>query len=360
MVRWSERGRQCQSRSRAFCYAARVKLVELGRIMGLLSRISRGRRADEAPDEERRTPGGVLYDLYLPERERRGAVVAVHGVTLRGGRDQRLVHFARSLARSQIACAVPTLPALGSCRLAASDLDAVEEVTLALAEESGERPGLRRSAPPLPGLVGFSYGGSYCLIAAARASLAARVRFVLSFGAYWSLEEVVAGYAEEQRQEPAGATAWDDRIYLHLVLAEQLGDELLLPGELREQVRDLLRRYCSEASPEEKRRFHDEKLRTLELAPALQRFDRATLRALSPAGQLGGLRCPASLIHDAHDSVVPRAQAEKLHAELQRSGEPERSRLLVTPLLSHVDLGSLLRVGQVGHLLAALAPLIES
>ena len=333
-----------------------MKLSELGRLMSLLSRIGRGPRdGGSAPAgvherADQHTASGALYDLYLPAREPRGAVVAVHGVTLRGGRDPRLVHFARSLARSQVACAVPTLPGLGSCLLAAGDLPVLEEVTLALAEETGQRPGL----------VGFSYGGSYCLVAAGRAKIADKVRFVLTFGAYASLEEVIAGYAEEQRQEPAGASAWDDRIYLHLVLVQQLEQELGLPEELRRQVQALLRRYCSEASAEEKRRFYDEKLRPLELVgAALRSLDRDTLRALSPAGQLAALRCRVSLIHDAHDGVVPPAQAGKLHAELQQAGDPGRSRLLVTPLLSHVDLGSLLHVGQVGRLLAALAPLIE-
>jgi pimeloyl-ACP methyl ester carboxylesterase len=331
-----------------------VRLADLARLMGLLSRISQGPRSTDRPaglrEQLEKTSSGAGYDLYLPAGEPRAAVVAVHGVTAQGARDARLIHFARSLARAQVACAVPTLPGLSGCRWEAADLDVLEKVALALEVAVGQRPGL----------VGFSYGGSYCLVAAGRTDLAPRIRFVLTFGAYCSLEEVFAGYLEQERLEPESERDWDDRIYLHLVLAAQLEEALSLPAELRHRVHDLLHRYCDRATAEEKRRFFDHELRSLDLvSTAIASLDRPTLRALSPAGQLAGLRCPVSLIHDQHDSVVPPAQAEKLREEL-RVGSNVLTRLLITPLLSHVDLGALLHPGRVARLVAALAPLVES
>jgi pimeloyl-ACP methyl ester carboxylesterase len=330
-----------------------MKLTQTLQTLQILSRIAQAPRADAGPDpavlEERdlRAPRtGLAYDDYRPRGRTAGAVIALHGVTVQGRRDARLVHFARSLARSGVACAVPSLGGLSDCRFRAEDLDELEELIALAAERAGERVGL----------IGFSYGGSYAVVTAARAAVAERVRFVLAFGPYHSLDELFAWYHETDPVEPASEPAWDNRIYLHLVLAHQLGATLGLPEPLRGEVRALLGRFCHDASAEEKRRFFEERLRSLGLvAEGLRRRDRVLLDALSPAGKLAPLRCPVSVIHDLHDTIVPPGQGERLHAELCRLDRPERFRLLVTPLLSHVDLSALRRLGDIKRLVSTLS-----
>ncbi len=179
---------------------------------------------------------------------------------------------------------------------------------------------------------------------------------MLAFGPYHSLAALFDWYLESEASEPGSEPDWDNRIYLHLVLAHQLGEVLALPAPLRDEARGLLSRYCHDATAEEKRRFFEEQLRPLGLvAEAHRRGDPALLAALSPAGALGPLRCPASVVHDLHDTIVPPREGERLYAELCRLERPERFRLLVTPLLSHVDLSALRRLGDVKRLVSTLS-----
>src|SRR5512142_1254561 len=80
---------------------------------------------DPAVEEARDLGSGAgRYDTYAPRgKSPRATVVAVHGVTVHGARDPRLVHFARSLALSRTVCYVPTLTGLSSCRLLRTDLE---------------------------------------------------------------------------------------------------------------------------------------------------------------------------------------------------------------------------------------------
>lgn len=333
--------------------ASGMKLTQTMQTLQILSRIAQGPREGAGPDpgvlEERalRAPRtGLVYDDYRPRGRCLGAVIALHGVTVQGRHDARLVHFARSLARSGVACAVPSLGGLSTCRFRAEDLDEIGELIALAAERAGERVGL----------IGFSYGGSYAVVTAARAAVAERVRFVLAFGPYHSLPALFDWYLESDPVEPAAEAEWDNRIYLHLVLAHQLAAELGLPESLRAEVGALLGRFCHDATAEEKLRFFEQRLRPLGLvAEAHRRADRTLLDALSPAGKLAPLRCPASVVHDLHDTMVPPREGERLHAELCRLERPERFRLLVTPLLSHVDLSALRRLGDVKRLISTLS-----
>lgn len=334
-----------------------MKLGDIARVTALLSRLSRppSAKPDARVTEQRDLRGtdGTLYDLYRPAKGRtvRGVVLALHGLTRSGQRDARLVHFARQLAVSGVICATPRLPGLAACRFWGSDIDALVDVIDAVAQQTGQRCGV----------IGFSCGGSYALVAAADPRVAERVRFVLSFGAYHSLRTLFEGFLAESERVPANEAEWDEHIFLRLVIADQHGEELGLSSELRSAIDDLLGRYCHDSSRDEKHAFYQRELVGLDLLPlGLARLTPETLAALSPAGRLEGLQGTVSLIHDTADPLIPPAQAEALHAELKVLPDPERFHLLITPLVSHVDLGNLLRFGELRRFYSVLSPVLQS
>jgi acetyl esterase/lipase len=332
-----------------------MRIRNIARLTTLFARLAAAPR--EAPHprvEERldeRAPRGTRLDLYAdrggpPE----ATFVAVHGMTIRGARDHRLVHFARCLARSGIACAVPTLDGLAGGLHDPADIDRLADAIEAAAG----------SAQGRVGLVGFSTGASYALVAAARPDVAPRVSFVLSFGAYHDLESCYRSFEATRIDEAKDDQVWDDLYYLHLLLAFQGGDALGLSGGERAEIEDHLGRACSGSTIAEKRAFFDRRLRALDLtARARSLLDPEVGRRLSPAGKLGGLRCPVSLIHDEADTLVPSEQSVRIDEELRVSAPDLRRRLLVTGLLSHVDLRRL-RLGELSRLYAALEPVFES
>lgn len=348
-----------------------MKLSVAARLTRLLLHLSRFSPHRPPGVEERRDlsiPGtSAHYDLYSPRKGSRQTIVALHGLTVHGGRDRRLEFFARCLARSGATCIVPTLPGLAACSLEPDDIDVLRRLVEAHTAAAGAGMGI----------IGFSYGGSYALVAASLEEIATRVRFVLTFGAYHSLDTLSDWYLARDDVAPATEDEWDNLIYLHLVLAYQLREKLPQCGALKPQVRSLLERYCSQASAQEKRAFYETYLKPLEVVRAAAPLrDPAVHAALSPAGKLEGLACPVGLIHDPTDSIVPPEHAALLLAELEKAGREAcpggtgrhgagrdgleaRHRCLVTPLLSHVDLASVLDVGQLRALLATLTPLVE-
>lgn len=332
-----------------------MRLSDAAALTTLLARLSRppSNRPERNVREHHacRTPEGVEFDLYRPAHEPRTSVVALHGVTVNSRHDPRLVHFARSLAATGIACIVPTVSQLSSCRWSLDDLDEIESV-----HREAMALGL-----PRPGIIGFSYGASYGLVAAARPSIADNVSFVLAFGACHSFVDLFDYYVEMADDEPRTQAARDDLIYLHAVLAKGLRGKVELPSGLDDEVDAILKRYCHEATAAEKQRLFDDRLKGLGL-PRLGagQWDRAVLEGLSPKGRMAGITCPVSLLHDSHDTIVPPEHSRRIHAELVGSA-PERShRLLVTPLLSHVTLADAIRLADVTKLFRALGPVVTS
>lgn len=336
-----------------------MTLADLFRLSVLLSRLSRGPSAaaapgvEELPDQPLSGDRPGRFDLYLPAGgTARAAVVAVHGITAQGRKEPRLVHFARCLARSGVACAVPTLPAMSACLTDPADLDVLEQVTLATAARADRRPGL----------VGFSYGAAFSLVVAARPAMADVLRFVIAIGAYHDLGDLHSIYAAAaDRGAPTGEQL-DDHIYMHLVVALGMLDGLSLPPGGAQRLRRLYADYChGGATLDEKRAAYRELLWPRDLPYRnLRRHDAATLDALSPAGKLAAVTCPVRLIHDSRDELVPPRHAEAILAELRRGEAGDHHSLLITSLLSHVELSGLVRLDQVARLFAALAPIIEA
>jgi len=210
------------------------------------------------------------------------------------------------------------------------------------------------------GLIGFSFGGSYALIVAGRPEVSKHIQWVITFGAYHNLEHVFEEYLANLDSKSHSDTEWDDAIYQRLVFLYGHRDTIAFSPEVWQEMEILLRRYCCEASIEEKRRFYDRHLHNLDIAGVIRRsLEPAVLKKLSPAGNMSSLKCPVTLIHDRHDNVVPPVQAERLLSELQTLHGANCCRLVMTSLLSHVSPSDLLKVHEIVQLAHALAPLVE-
>ena len=209
-------------------------LKHIPRTSLLLARLARGpsSRADQAKKidrvEEHTTVSGASFDLYLPKGRPRAAVVAVHGASLRGKRDTRLIHFGRCLRESGVVCAIPELPRLSQLQVSPSDVDAIVETSLALHEEVG--------LPVV--LIGFSWGASFSLIAATRSRLKKTLRMVIAIGAYHRLTDLFDFYSDTRYSTPHTEEHWDNLIYLHLVIAHQQREALQLSADLQARIVD--------------------------------------------------------------------------------------------------------------------------
>lgn len=328
-----------------------MKLWDYARLARLFSRLGRpetGRKLEQRLGEQSdlKSANGISYDLYESKGTCRQRFIALHGVTLNGKNDPRLKHFGRCLAASGTTCAIPTLKGLANFQWTPTDVGNL--ATFAKNLWSGETVGL----------VGFSYGGSYALLAAAEKTLAPRVTDVIAFGAYHSLVDLHEGYSRQQ-EKPQSAKEWDNWIYLRLVLAFRNAERFGLSAEVISELESLLKRYCHSSSIEEKRQFLEKHLQKLDLFGIdNETRDNHELEQLSPAGKLGGLQCRANILHDPTDGVVPLEHARRLENELKASGCEHA--VLTTELLSHVTPSGAFKVGEWLRLASLLLPLVGS
>jgi len=301
-------------------------------------------------ERKEQTLAGTGFDIYQNRRKTLAACIAIHGVTINGGRDWRLINFARSLAHFGVACVVPTFKDLASCRWETRDLDELAKIVNLTVDEYHQ---------PV-GLIGFSFGGSYALIVASQPEISAHIQWVITFSAYHDLKDVLGNYITDSDVEPHNDDEWDAAIYRKLVFIYGHQDMVSFPSEVWQEMELLAKRYCCEASIEEKRRFYDRYLNNLDIAEMFKRsLSPEVFKKLSPTGNMGGLNCPVTLIHDRNDGAVAPIHAERLFSELQTIHNSNRHRLVMTSLLSHVSPSNLWKIHETLQFADAFAPLIQ-
>jgi pimeloyl-ACP methyl ester carboxylesterase len=321
------------------------------RLSALLNRIVRG---NIKPDDHRiawrkfLSSRGLICDVWEPRTRSLETVIAVHGATLNGKDDHRLQAFARSLAASGIRCVVPTMVGLSRIQFVATDADDLAALAAELANTY---------APPI--MVGFSFGGTCALLAAAKAGHS--VRYVLSFGAAYSYEALFNELHSWWRTPPTNTRERKERLYANLIMAFRSARDIGLENNI-ESVASPLRRFCeglpnAEADTLECWLESFEPLKPFEAA--YRGVDRLALNAASPAGQLKGLTCGTGIVHDPNDILVSPRHAKLLAQELQALHNGEKHRLLVTSLLEHVDLGKF-NFADLGKLVRILEPLVST
>lgn len=269
--------------------------------------------------------GGVLGDLYAAGAPA-PAMILLPGATTAGRDDRRAVAVARAIARSGRTVFVPEL-VLYRRRIDASDLDRIVEAAAALADHPlGRGP---------VSVVGFSYGGSYGLVAAADPRLRGQVAQVATFGAYWDLVGVVqaattgTSVVGDRRlrwdADPAAGALLTEHAVQLAPVAQRAALTAALVGE--GDPADL----APEAAALHALLTNDDPERTRDLAGALAPAARATLRRFSPATVAGELDAPLVALHAVDDPAVPSAEALRLQAD-----RPD-ARVLTVELFDHVD-----------------------
>jgi pimeloyl-ACP methyl ester carboxylesterase len=130
----------------------------------------------------------VEASLYAPSAQR-GPLpgwVVLHGITVSGRRHASLVRFAQALAASGGVVLVPDVPAWRALTLGVGAADATIAAGAQYLEARAD------VAPGGVGVVGFSFGATQALVAAADPALAPAIRSVVGFGGYCELHRTLA------------------------------------------------------------------------------------------------------------------------------------------------------------------------
>jgi len=312
---------------------------------------SRLRKPHASPDprctveNELRADNGWLVDRFVPAKPSGASLIIAHGWTLRGKDDARLQAFAQSLAIAGVGCLVPHLPGLAMLSFDREDV-------------KGLRSLLDASTTPT-GLLGFSLGGAYALLAASGCEH--RPRFVISIGGHADLAETFHRAMAWARHVPSVPTDHEAWVYQKLALAWRLRDVIPLSPSLQQELRGLLEAYCEGKNVPESWQFCQRVLGTIDWESVDEkREDPATLAALSPSCHLPRLDCPAIILHGRGDATIPSSEAERLAEAIRRGSPGVRVDVMVTDLLEHVRASVAWRPGEVMRLLRLLKPLVRA
>ena len=289
------------------------------------------------------TVSGTEYDLYEPRVAKR-ALLVVHGLTTTGERDERIIAFARAFARAGFRVAVPVLAGLKALREDHRDPQALLDAAAAIRTRSGA---------PVP-VAAFSFGTSIALVAASRPAARELLGSLVLIGACHALEDL---WRRQTDVPPDREDAWDDFIFAQLLLAVRQGPEVLDDAEHAEATA-LLATYCESDDAGAKRAFWRRALAGKRLAErSVAGLDAHALTALSPAGKLDQVVSRVFIIHDPGDRLIPVEQARRAYAELKTRALRDGERLLVSPIVAHVNLRDLWRVPDIARLLVMLGML---
>lgn len=270
--------------------------------------------------------GGAKGDLYSPHRGAPG-VVLIPGAALLGKNDPRVVRLAVALARAERNVFVPQL-SLARRRLVLADITRLQNAARGLRDHTNARVVM----------LGFSYGGSFGLIAAADPSTGRALEHVAVFGAYFDLIGVLQAattgisIVEEERFTWEPDPAVDE-------VVRGYGMRLVPPAQ-RPALEAALERGSGDELPDETRAVFDlltneRPERTTDLIERLPQRPRRLIERFSPAAVSDRIRPPVLAMHSRGDPAVPFAEILRLERGLPGA------RVVKISSFHHVDFGGL-------------------
>lgn len=253
--------------------------------------------------------GNMIVRSYTSDRNGFPLVV-LHGLTQEGFSDSRLVGFCTMLAAMGFRVYTPNLQGLCMMDPQPSDMESIRALLNLLTIEHKN---------PI-GLIGFSFGGTYALLAAAFPETAGAIRFVLAVGAYYSLADVVThtfsvrgkwNYSTEEAYALL-ALDWKNRTMLPLTEREVAAlEELMNPAcacemHFTPEGTTLVAKIMSLQQQEDiyqewKNRLPEISSLNIENNPALEAIEATVF-----------------LLHNEHDTFVPAEESYHIAVELAR------------------------------------------
>ncbi len=300
-----------------------------------------------APSREsvRYAGGGRMMPAYLYLPRAGGAatgIVLVHGVNETGKDDPRIVWLAQLFARAGFAVLTPDFQGFKSLTVRTSD---VEELVASVQYLASRREAVHSGQV---GLVGFSFGAGPTIIAAADPRVRERVRFVVSFGGYYDLEDVITfvttgayGFdGVHGHLTPNEYTRWIFLRYKLELISDRRDREILraiAEAKAKDPAADegsLARTLGSEGRAAYELLTNRDPVRVPALIAGLEPAVRQDIRFLSPDRVLPELRARLFIIHSDPDAYIPVTEALRMAAALRSRGNV---RLVILHSFAHVQ-----------------------
>jgi len=286
------------------------------------------------------SPGRPLAaTLFRPAGTSRGAgLILVHGLNPRGKDDPLLVWVADLFARSGFVVLMPDFTGFRALAPRAGDVDEI----VASARYLSER--VAGGRPDNVGLVAFSFGAGPTVVAAADPGARDCVRFVVSFGGYYDLVNVInfattGWYEYREHRGQVTPLHWLRWIFLKFNL-DLLSDPLdrAILGEIASREQEPPDPRAADLTPEGRAVYalvvNRDPARVPELLKQVDSKVLDQIARLSPSRAMKDLRTTLFIAHSNPDPSIPFT--ESLHLA-EAAADPARVHLLLVGGFRHVQ-----------------------
>ncbi|MGY1718729.1 hypothetical protein ACI8AG_06760 [Blastococcus sp. SYSU DS0552] len=278
--------------------------------------------------------GDVVVDRYSPAADA-PPVLVVPGAAPAGRDDERVVSLASSLAAAGREVVVPELNLYGQV-LDVDDLARVVEVAAELCRGGDELV-----------LLGFSYGGSLALVAAADERVAGCIDLVATFGAYADLVGVLQAAVTGVSVVDGEVHPWQgsDESVVRTVLRDAATQ--LVPEDQREPLRRALEQRDPSGLPAAARHVYrmattDDPMLVADLARSLPPPGDALVETFSPVDVADDVEADVLAAHALDDPAVPVAELVRLQRAFPEAEVAAVRSFEHVDLATDADLGALL------------------
>ncbi len=237
-------------------------------------------------------------------------IILLHGLTRKGYNDHRLIAFAKALAKIGYKVITPNLTFLQNLDFNYSDVETIIKVVQHSCNQSNGKVGI----------MGFSFGGTYGLLAAGDERINRNLSFVLAGGAYYKLSNLLFNSLNNKRDEFSPA-----KPYAKLSLLWKYQDKLDLTNDKLSMYRYIMNNYC-----ELENRFSADEIDFIQQlinSPVCDKIvelwnsekDRLKLLELSGNELTKNISAKIFLLHSKTDEDIPAEETISVYNELVKN-----------------------------------------
>lgn len=282
-------------------------------------------------------------NLFRPnDKEQHAAIVYIHGVNDLGKDDPRLVNLAQTFTRAGYAVIIPGLPDMSPGKLNPQVIPEIEE---SIKYMSGRKDIVDDKKI---GVLGFSIGSGPSMIAVSNINPETTVSFLISFGGYWDLSEVIkfatTGHFSYQGQdhfiEPDSQSRWFFVRYYSDFIENQNDSNVLKQiaamkiADPNADVSNLADQLSSEGKSIYDLITNTDSVKVNELINNLPEKLKAFITALNPKDQVKTISSDFYIIHSLNDNIIPYTQSLELYDNYKGNAKTE---LFLLKIFSHVN-----------------------
>lgn len=277
----------------------------------------------------------ILADIYLPTRPYRGTILFVHGMSLAGKNDARMVHFSQVLQRLGFLVIMPEYPEIKATRLTLDSIENISQSITYFAQNKQYAPYAQMA------LIAPSFSAALAFKSIVNQEVGQFINSYMSIGGLAYMDAVVQFVLSKPTADPY-ATLIILKNFCHHVVGDEpevkKAFEIAVSDNWHRKEKGDLHHYLETIQPRNKKivleLIHNIDFRKENVKMILEK-EMVITRKASFVEELEQINSAVFLLHGQGDAVIAADQSQIIYERLRHY--KKLSKLVITPFLSHGD-----------------------